>query len=66
MQGGRKSPQFEKARQSLREELRPVYDQMVACYAFYSLKHHGREFVSYRIIADLVKEGWRPTAKPES
>jgi hypothetical protein len=55
-----KNPKFVAARESLPEELRTIYDQMVASYAYYSLIHHRQEFVSYKIIADLVREGWRP------
>lgn len=59
-----RGPKFAAARESLPEALRPTYDLMVASYSFYSLKHHGREWVSYRIIAELVKEGWRPAINP--
>jgi hypothetical protein len=62
MDTGNKSLKFHEVRESLPEDLRPVYDEMVASYSFYSLKHHGREFVSYQVIADLVKDGWRPAA----
>jgi len=67
MSDGKQRPKFHEARESLPEELRPVYDDMVADYEFMALKHHGRKFVSYKIIADLVKEGWRlPTRKDSS
>lgn len=59
MSDGKERPRFHEAREYLPEELRLVYDDMVAEHAFFSLKHHGRKFVSYKIIADLVKEGWR-------
>lgn len=60
MTGHGKSLKFIESRESLPEELRPIYDELVGCYEFYSLKHYKRQFVSYRIIADLVREGWRP------
>jgi hypothetical protein len=60
MDSGKKSPKFYEVRDSLPEELRSIYEEMVSSYAFYSLKYHGREWVSFQIIADLVKEGWRP------
>jgi hypothetical protein len=60
MEPGRRSPKFYEVRSSLPEELRPIYEELVTSYAFYSLKYHGREWVSFQIIADLVKEGWRP------
>jgi hypothetical protein len=57
----KRTPKFAQARESLPEELRPVYDQLVEEYGFYALKHQGRRWVSYAIIAELVRDGWRPT-----
>ena len=57
----RKSPKFLQARESLPEDLRPIYDRMVEDYSFYALKHYGREWVAYMVIAELVENGWRPT-----
>ncbi len=34
---------------------------MVEDYSFYALKHYGREWVAYMVIAELVENGWRPT-----
>ncbi|RME73109.1 MAG: hypothetical protein D6776_07660 [Planctomycetota bacterium] len=50
-----------KIRESLPEELRPILDELAEDYKFYSIVHHGRAFVSYKILADLVKLGWRYT-----
>lgn len=60
----RRGPKFAEIRESLPEGQRPIYDRMVASYGFYCLKHHGRELVSYQIIADLVREGWQPGTDP--
>jgi hypothetical protein len=57
----KRSPKHETARTSLPEELRPVFDALVAEYQFHSVKHYDRPFVSYIILADLVREGWRCT-----
>ncbi|GIW70973.1 MAG: hypothetical protein KatS3mg102_0515 [Planctomycetota bacterium] len=46
-------------RESLPPELRPVLDELAEDYKFYSIVHHGRAFVSYKILADLVRLGWR-------
>ncbi|MHC4924482.1 MAG: hypothetical protein ACYTG4_10465 [Planctomycetota bacterium] len=48
-------------RESLPEELRTILDELAEDYKFYSIVHHGRAFVSYKILADLVKLGWRYT-----
>ena len=49
-----------KARNSIPKELRPIFDRMVAEYKFQALLHHGRGYVSYKVIEALVKDGWRP------
>jgi hypothetical protein len=59
MDAVKKSPKFLEARNTLPEELRPVYDQMVEEYSFFALKHYGRGWVAYMVIAELVKSGWR-------
>jgi hypothetical protein len=43
----------------LPECLRPVFHEMCDDYRFYALVHCRRAIVSYRIIADMVKCGWR-------
>jgi len=48
------------ARDSLPEELRPLYDELVADYKFATFKRHGRGYVAYMVLADLVRVGWRP------
>ena len=53
------------ARDSLPEDLRPPFDALVADYIFYALIHHRTRLVSYLILADLVRAGWRPPAAGE-
>ena len=60
MEGKRNSPKFVEGRESLPEELRQTYDQLVEEYGFYALKHYGRNWVAYKVIAELVRDGWRP------
>lgn len=57
----RQSPKALTARNTLPEELRPIFDQMVEEYSFYALKHYGRAWVAYMVIAELVRDGWRPS-----
>jgi hypothetical protein len=40
-------------------ELHPVFDEMLIEYRFASLKHHGMEFASLRVIAEVILMGWR-------
>ena len=50
------------ARESLPEGSRSVFDELVFDYKFLALKCHGAPFVSYLILAELVRAGWRPSA----
>jgi len=59
-----KNPSREAVRQSLPEELRPVFDELEADYRFAAMKHHGKSFVSYKCLAELLRNGWRPSAEP--
>jgi hypothetical protein len=47
-------------RETLPNELKSVFDQLVEDYRFLALKHHGSPFASYVVLAELVKIGWRP------
>lgn len=55
------SPRFREAREGLPEELRPVYDEMVADYSWLTTKTFGRGYVAYAVLAEMVRIGWRPT-----
>lgn len=59
-----RTEKHEQARNSLPEELRPVFDQFVEDYKFAATIHHGSPFVSYVSLAELVKAGWRPSGEP--
>ena len=60
----KRSEKHEQARNSLAEELRPIFDDFVADYKFAGTKHHGSPFVSYIILAEMVSAGWRLAAEP--
>ena len=62
----KRSEKHEQARNSLSEELRSVFDDFVADYKFAGIKHYGSPFVSYIILAEMVRAGWRLGAKPTS
>ena len=34
-------------------------------YVFHTKKRYGRGYVAYSVLADLVKDGWRPPEKAE-
>ncbi len=52
------------ARNSLPDELKPVFDEIVSHYKYAATIRHGRPYVSYVVLADMVKAGWRLSAKP--
>jgi hypothetical protein len=54
------SAKFLEARESLPEELCPIYDQLVKEFAFHTEVNYGRGYVAYRVLAALVRDGWRP------
>jgi hypothetical protein len=58
----KRSEKHEQARNSLPEELRSVFHDFVADYKFAATKHHGAPFVSYIVLAEMVRAGWRLTA----
>jgi hypothetical protein len=60
----KRTEKHEAARTTLPEDLRPVFDQFVEDYKFAGTIHHGSPFVSYIILAEMVKAGWRLTDKP--
>jgi hypothetical protein len=60
-----RSEKHDLARQSLPDELVPVFDDLVADYRFLAMKHHGSRFVSFAVLADRVRAGWRLVTKPK-
>lgn len=51
----------EDAERSLPKELRTVFNSLVEEYMHYSRVTYGRGFVSYEVLSDLVRAGWRPS-----
>jgi len=58
------TPAFHAERDSLPEDLRSHYDCLVETYRYYAFMHYERPFVSYKILADLIRDGWRRSADP--
>lgn len=59
-----RSEKHEQARNSLPDELQPIFDDFVTDYKFYATKRHGAPYVSYIVLADMVRGGWRLAADP--
>lgn len=59
-----RTPKHEEARNSLPDDLRPIFDQLVAEYKYAAAMRHGAPYVSYIVLADIVRAGWRLSEKP--
>lgn len=51
------------ARNTLPEELWGEYERLVGDYKFAATLRYNRPFVSYIVLADLIKAGWRRSAE---
>jgi len=63
MEEQNRSVKYDHARRSLPIDLRPIFDEFVTDYKVAGIKHYGRPFVSYEILAEMVRIGWRPSAR---
>ena len=57
------SEKYLKAKASLPENLKPVFDELVNQYAFHTTRLFGRGYVAYEVLASLIRDGWRPSAE---
>ena len=60
-----KSEKYFSAKESLPKNLHSIYDQLVEEYIFHTEKRYGRGYVAYIVLADLVRDGWKPPEKAE-
>lgn len=58
-----RSDKMDVARRSLPPELTPVFEEFVADYKFCATRRHGAPYVSYIVLADMVRAGWRRVAE---
>ena len=56
------TPAYMTEREGLDPALRDQYDALVRDYRYFAFTHYGRPFVSYKILADLARAGWRANA----
>jgi len=57
------SEKYLKAKASLPENFKPVFDELVNQYAFHTTRLFGRGYVAYEVLASLIRDGWRPSAE---
>ena len=55
------STKYRETRDSLPEHLRSTFKRLVQEYAYHATVIYGKQWVSYQVLAELVREGWRPT-----
>ena len=55
----KESPAFIEAKNMLPPALHPELQRLLADYKFAALKIHGTQFVSPKVVAELIKLGWR-------
>jgi len=60
----KRSDKHELARNLVPVELRSIFDKFVQDYKFAATLHHGSPFISYIVLAEMVKAGWRPSGEP--
>ena len=58
------SEKCREARNSLPENLRSIYDDFVSDYKYAATLRHGRPYISYIVLADMIRAGWRLSAEP--
>jgi len=66
MAGSARSEKYEQARSTLPETLRPIFDDFVADYKYHATSRHGAPYVSYIVLADMIRAGWRLSADSAS
>jgi len=57
-----RSPKHKEARNSLPDDLKPIFDDFVADYQYAATCRYGKPYISYIVLADMIKAGWRKTS----
>ena len=65
MNFNKKSEKYLSTKESIPKQLHPIYDQLVEEYIFHTETRYGRGYVAYIVLADLVRDGWKPPEKAE-
>lgn len=50
---------YRSERAKLPPELVPIFEDLVEAYRYYAVVHHHHPFVSYKVLAALVRDGWQ-------
>ena len=62
------SEKYKESEAILPYDRKPIFKRFVEEYEYLTMRHYGRGYVAYKVLADLVLAGWRPSAErtPES
>ncbi len=58
------SPKFQEAEAMLPDDLKPLFGRMVEEYKYLTLLHYRQGYVAYKVLADMILAGWRPSGTP--
>ena len=61
----RGSEKYIKALNALDNEMKPIFEEFVSDYRYAASARHGKPYISYIVLADMVRAGWRCTADPQ-
>ena len=55
---------YQEAEAMLPIEMKPIFRRLVEEYKYLTQIHYGRGYVAYKVLAEMVLAGWRPSAEP--
>ncbi len=59
------SAKYIEAINTLGDRLKPIFEEFVSDYRYAATARHGKPYVSYIVLADMVRAGWRCSAEPQ-
>lgn len=57
------SEKFKEAEATLPDELKPIFGRLVEEYEYLTHLEYGKGYVAYKVLANLILAGWRPTSE---
>jgi len=57
------SDKYKEAEAILPDNQKPVFKRFVEEYEYLTMTHFGRGYIAYKVLADPVLAGWRPSAE---
>jgi hypothetical protein len=57
------SDKYMEGAEKLPDDLKPIFRRLDEEYEYLTMTYYGRGYVAYKVLADLVSAGWRPSAE---